>query len=310
MALSTVTAGGLASDSVTTAKIANDAVTTAKVADDAVTGAKIENSPTIAGDLVISGTTTAAGTITAQGETAGFVSFDKVKLNATDGSATDAGDNLILNGTDATSANADSSILFEGAESDAAALLSSDQIRIGHATSLISLGNIMHDGALKQGAILPSNTGGDTFDFTGFPSTTSVIYVVMDEQDWSGAGWHVIQLGTVNGLQTTGYDSAVAYPGTGNSYYANSAADNNGIKYCYVANNEHAVIASIWRANHSGTRWVGQTMSHNQEDNASYSCHSICDVQLSGAEPLDRIRVTTTASKTSSGIGNITVYFM
>ena len=289
---------------IASAKIADNAITNAKILNDAVTGAKIEDNPTIAGNLTIAGTTTA------QGETAGFVSFDKIQLNATDGSATDAGDNLILNGTDATSANADSSILFEGAESDAAAFLSSDQIRIGHATSLISLGNIMHDGALKQGAILPSNTGGSAFDFTGFPVNTSVIYVVMDEQDWSNTGWHVIQLGTVNGLQTTGYDSAVAYPGTGNSYYANSAADNNGIKYCYVANNEHAVIAEIWRANHSGTRWVGKTLSHNQEDNASYSCHSLCDVQLTGAEPLDRIRIISTDSRTSSGSGNITVYFM
>ena len=289
---------------IASANIADDAITNAKILNDAVTGAKIENNPTIAGNLTIAGTTTA------QGETAGFVSFDKVKLNATDGSATDAGDNLILNGTDATSANADSSILFEGAESDAAALLSSDQIRIGHATSLISLGNIMHDGALKQGAILPSNTGGAAFDFTGFPVNTSVIYVVMDEQDWSGAGWHVIQLGTTNGIQTTGYDSAVSYPGDGNSYYANSAADNNGIKYVYRAAEQHAAVCEIWRANHSGTRWVGKTMSHTQEDNNSYSCHSVCDVQLSGAEPLDRIRVTTTASKTSSGTGNITVYFM
>ena len=288
---------------ITSAKIADDAITNAKILNDAVTGAKIEDNPTIAGNLTIAGTTTA------QGETAGFVSFDKVQLNATDGSATDAGDNLILNGTDATSANADSSILFEGAESDAAAFLSSDQIRIGHASSLISLGNIMHDGALKQGAILPSNTGGSAFDFTGFPVNTSVIYVIMDEQDWSGAAWHVIQLGTVNGLKTSGYDSAVAYPGPGNSYYANSAADNSGIKF-YNASNEHAVIAEIWRANHSGTRWVGKTLSHNQEDNASYSCHSLCDVQLTGAEPLDRIRIISTDSRTSSGKGNITVYFM
>ena len=289
---------------ITSAKIADNAITNAKILNDAVTGAKIEDNPTIAGNLTIAGTTTA------QGETAGFVSFDKVQLNATDGSATDAGDNLILNGTDATSANADSSILFEGAESDAAAFLSSDQIRIGHASSLISLGNIMHDGALKQGAILPSNTGGSAFDFTGFPVNTSVIYVIMDEQDWSGAAWHVIQLGTVNGLKTSGYDSAVAYPGPGNSYYANSAADNSGIKYVYNASNEHAVIAEIWRANHSGTRWVGKTLSHNQEDNASYSCHSLCDVQLTGAEPLDRIRIISTDSRTSSGKGNITVYFM
>ena len=39
-------------------------------------------------------------------------------LNGTDGSATDAGDNLVLNGTDATSANADSSVLFDDATGD------------------------------------------------------------------------------------------------------------------------------------------------------------------------------------------------
>ena len=289
---------------IASAKIADDAITNAKILNDAVTGAKIEDNPTIAGNLTIAGTTTA------QGETAGFVSFDKVQLNATDGSATDAGDNLILNGTDSTSANADSSILFEGAESDAAAFLSSDQIRIGHASSLISLGNIMHDGALKQGAILPSNTGATAFDFTGFPSTTSAIYVVMDEQDWSGAAWHVIQLGTVNGLKTSGYNSAVDYPGTGNNFYANVSADNNGIKYVYNANARHASIVEIYRSNHSGTRWVGKSRTHTQEDSSSYSCYSICDVQLDGAEPLDRIRITTTGSKTSSGIGNMTVFFM
>ena len=97
---------------IASAKIADDAITNAKILNDAVTGAKIEDNPTIAGNLTIAGTTTA------QGETAGFVSFDKIQLNATDGSATDAGDNLILNGTDATSANADSSILFEGATGD------------------------------------------------------------------------------------------------------------------------------------------------------------------------------------------------
>ena len=95
-----------------TSDIADDAITNAKIQNDAVTGAKIEDNPTIAGNLTIAGTTTA------QGETAGFVSFDKVKLNATDGSATDAGDNLILNGTDATSANADSSVLFDDATGD------------------------------------------------------------------------------------------------------------------------------------------------------------------------------------------------
>ena len=72
MAIDTLGANALASDSVTTAKIADDAVTaakipagavvadiadgsitTAKIADDAVTGAKIENSPSIANGLTL-----------------------------------------------------------------------------------------------------------------------------------------------------------------------------------------------------------------------------------------------------------------
>ena len=72
MAIDTLGANALASDSVTTAKIVDDAVTNAKiganavgtteVADDAVTGAKIENSPTIANGLTLTdGNITVAG---------------------------------------------------------------------------------------------------------------------------------------------------------------------------------------------------------------------------------------------------------
>ena len=63
MAIDTLGASALASDSVTTAKIADDAITNAKigagavgtteVADDDVTGAKIENSPSIANGLTL-----------------------------------------------------------------------------------------------------------------------------------------------------------------------------------------------------------------------------------------------------------------
>ena len=111
---------------IASAKIADDAITNAKILNDAVTGAKIEDNPTIAGNLTIAGTTTATGTITAQGETAGFVSFDKVQLNATDGSATDAGDNLVLNSTDGSSDDGDG-ILFENFTNDGSTVLETSQ---------------------------------------------------------------------------------------------------------------------------------------------------------------------------------------
>ena len=118
MALSTIGTNSVADSAVTSAKISDGTIATGDLADDAVTGAKIENNPTIAGNLIVSGTTGFTGAVTASGDTIGFVSFDKLLLDGTDGSATDAGDNLILNGTDATSANADSSILFDDATGD------------------------------------------------------------------------------------------------------------------------------------------------------------------------------------------------
>ena len=75
MAIDTLGANALASNSVTSAKIATDAVINAKIgtgavgtdeiADDTVTGAKIENNPTIAGNLGINGITTSTGAIVA-----------------------------------------------------------------------------------------------------------------------------------------------------------------------------------------------------------------------------------------------------
>ena len=96
---------------IASAKIADDAITNAKILNDAVTGAKIENNPTIAGNLTI------AGEATAQGTTSGFGVNDRVLLNATDGSATDAGDFLVLNSTDG-SADDGENIIFETASGD------------------------------------------------------------------------------------------------------------------------------------------------------------------------------------------------
>ncbi len=109
--------------------VADDAVTSAKIADDAVTGAKIENSPTIAGNLTVSGSTSLAA-VTATGTTTGFASEDKLALNGTDGSATDAGDFLVLNSTDG-SANDGENILYEDATGDVNEVLNSSDVSIG-----------------------------------------------------------------------------------------------------------------------------------------------------------------------------------
>lgn len=75
MAIDTLGANALASNSVTSAKIAADAVTTAKIANDAVTGAKIPADAVVAADI-------ADGSITTAKLAADAVTTAKIATNA------------------------------------------------------------------------------------------------------------------------------------------------------------------------------------------------------------------------------------
>ena len=148
---------------IASAKIADDAITNAKIADDAVTGAKIENNPTIAGNLTI------AGNATAQGTTSGFGDDDKILLNATDGSATDAGDNLVLNSTDGSSDDG-GGILFENFTNDGSALLSAPALVLP---------------APQQSALRPTFKAQGTNNGWTDVSDNSEATVVMDNVWWN-----------------------------------------------------------------------------------------------------------------------------
>mgnify|MGYP001440467027 CR=1 FL=1 len=104
----------------------NSTIQTAKIADDAITNAKINDSDSFTvGELTVSGASTFQGAATATSTTAGFGAFDKIILNATDGSATDAGSALLLNQTAAAGTDDGDEILFETATGDPNELLSS-----------------------------------------------------------------------------------------------------------------------------------------------------------------------------------------
>ena len=93
MAISKIITSSLTDDAVTAAKIPAGAVAadigtggivTANIADDAVTGDKIENSPTIAGNLAVAGTSTLTGALSvdtiSEKTSANGVSVDGLKL--------------------------------------------------------------------------------------------------------------------------------------------------------------------------------------------------------------------------------------
>ena len=119
-------------------------VQTAKIADDAITNAKLNDSGsfTVAG-LTVSGTSTFQGETTATSTTAGFGAFDKILLNGTDGSSTDAGDSLLLNQTAAAGTDDGDEILFETATADVNEILNSNDTGVA--------GNINFTGTVKSG---------------------------------------------------------------------------------------------------------------------------------------------------------------
>ena len=221
MALSTVPAGGLSSDSVTTAKIV----------DDAVTGAKIENSPTIAANLTVSGTTDLTGKVTASGDVEGFGVDDRILLNATDGSATDAGDFLVLNSTDG-SANDGENVLFETLTNDGSAVLNSpiasfvsDEIKTDKLTGNTAATNItvsdgsttmkLQDGLAKVGIYydLTNNTNQQSWNVTSITDhgTGNMQIFYIESMTGNAVSVYSAQNGT--------HGDGEIFGSTGNSHY-------------------------------------------------------------------------------------------
>jgi hypothetical protein len=151
-----------------------------------------------------------------------------------------------------------------------------------------------------------SPTSGTTVDFTGIPSDVKVIHVLFNEIVTNGNAWHIVQLGDSGGFETSGYVSAVGYPGTGNGYYANNAADDNGLKFYYNATLAFSGFATIMRMSTNQTQWVMWSRCHSANSSYSYSTYSAVEKTLSA--DLTQIRITSKNSRTFSG-GEINILY-
>ena len=159
-------------------------------------------------------------------------------------------------------------------------------------------GSVSGAGGYAQGT-KASPTSGTTVDFTGIPSDVQVIHILFNEIVTNGNGWHIVQLGDSGGFETSGYVSAVGYPGSGNGYYANSAADDNGLKFYYNANYAFSGFATIMRMSTNQTQWVMWSRCHSV--NSSYSFSTYSAVEKSLTANLTQIRITSKDSRTFSG---------
>jgi hypothetical protein len=98
---------------------------------------------TISGALTTSSTATIGGDTKISGNLRSDSSADGIKINATDGSASNAGDLILLDGTDASATNAGSSLLYEDETGDPSAYFEGNNINFSAVPTIT-------DGALKS----------------------------------------------------------------------------------------------------------------------------------------------------------------
>ena len=98
---------------------------------------------TASGALTTSSTATIGGDTAISGNLRSDSSADGIKINATDGSASNAGDLILLDGTDGSSTNAGSSLLYEDETGDPSAYFEGNNINFSAVPTIT-------DGALKS----------------------------------------------------------------------------------------------------------------------------------------------------------------
>ena len=98
---------------------------------------------TISGALTTSSTATIGGDTTISGNLRSDSSADGIQINATDGSASNAGDLILLDGTDGSATNAGSSLLYEDETSDPTAYFEGNNVNFSAVPTVT-------DGALKS----------------------------------------------------------------------------------------------------------------------------------------------------------------
>jgi len=187
----------------------------------------------------------------------------------------------------------------------ARSIIQSESINL--ADTFAFTGTITGAGGYTQGTKV-SPTSGTTVDFTGIPSDVKVIHVLFNEIEMSanGSGWNILQLGDSDGFETSGYTSAVDYPGSGNTFVANVAADNNGLKLYYYGATKRNGFVTIMRMSTDQTQWVMWGRSHSAESN-SYSTYSAVEKTLSG--DLTQLRVTHSGGSFTFVSGDINILY-
>jgi hypothetical protein len=148
-----------------------------------------------------------------------------------------------------------------------------------------------------------ASTSGTSIDFTSIPSWVKRITVMFSGVSLSGTSAFLIQLGTTNSIETTGYDSvsSIAISGASMSVFTSTAGF-----YVFTNNATYADSGSIIFTNITGNTWVAQGNFSNSTVNP-YVTWSAGTKSLSAV--INKLRITTVNGTDTFDAGSINILY-
>ena len=144
-------------------------------------------------------------------------------------------------------------------------------------------------------------TSGVEIDVTGIPSGVRKITITFDHVRNNGTDRMRLQIGDSGGIETTGYDSGVAWEGSGG--YPGLYEDGSGFAFCGLSGAGYEVNGTLTLLNASGNKWVGSWVSYA----GSYYCQFGGGTKTLSGE-LTQLRIENTGTNTFN-LGNLTVFY-
>lgn len=154
-------------------------------------------------------------------------------------------------------------------------------------------------------ATAQNTTSGTAIDFTGIPVWAKRITVAVSGLSTNGSSVPIFQLGTVSGVETTGYlgaaDAASNAGAVGSALYTTGLGfERSGVSA--AASVRHGIATFV---NVSGNTWVGQWLG-SRSDSACVLFGTTTKT-LGGA--LDRVRITTVNGTDTFDAGSVNIIY-
>lgn len=152
-------------------------------------------------------------------------------------------------------------------------------------------------------ATMQASTSGTSIDFTGIPSGTKEIVVMMNGVSTNGSSSLLVQLGDSDGVETSGYVSSCGVVTTSST--ADTVTSNSGaLFHRNVEGDAHYGVLRLTLMNAATFAWVGQGSTWGGVD-----FHTSVAVTKSLSAELDRVRVTTVNGTDAFDAGTINIAY-